>query len=393
MPKKPKRLTRDIAWGYGNIVEREHGVKRWQARWYDDAGTRRARSFRTRDVAEDFLRQQGRDRRDGHYVPNADLTVQQVLVAYIERGQGRWKAITYATYRQRAFTHLIPRLGTLRISDLTTARVQHWIDGVYRDGQHPKTVTEATRLLSSALAEAARLGIIRTNPVPGVRLPKVPAPTHETWDDAEIATVLAAVAGEPMWHAVYRVALFTGMRPGELRALTWPDIDLARRRIHIHATITRDERNREVLGTTTKTGRDRSVAIPGSTAEALRTWKVAQATMQLAATVWDDRRFVFTGKQGQYLGGSTWDTYQKAIAIRAGVKRITLHETRHTNATAELAAGTHPVIVANRLGHSKIETTLNLYSHVSADLQRAATDALEARIDEAGTGRQKSGKG
>lgn len=390
MPKKPKKPTRDLAWGYGFVSERKRvdGSIRWQARWYerqaDGADKLRSRSFGTKDQAEDFLRENGRDRRDGRYTPVEDMTVGQAVLDYIERGESRWKPITYATYRQRAFTHLIPRLGTIRLAEMTTARVQHWIDQVHRSGNHPKTITESTRLLSSSLAEAARLSIIRHNPVTGVRLPGIPAPTHRTWNDREIATVLATVADDPMWHAVYRVALFTGMRPGELRALTWVDIDLGKRTIQIRRTITRDAANRETVGTSTKTGRARSVAIPASTVEALRVWKVAQARLQLAAETWDDRRFVFTGKHGQYLGGTTWATYQAVMIDRAGVTAIGLHEVRHTNATAELEAGTHPLIVSNRLGHARIETTLNLYSHVSPDLQRSATDALEARIVEAG---------
>lgn len=385
MAKKRARKTRDLAWGSGFVSEipRAGGV-RFQARWYerqpDGSDTLRARSFGSRDDAEDHLRQRARDRRDGRYTPSIDITVRQVLLDYLERGKGRWKPTTYATYRQRAFAHIIPHVGILRAVELTTARIQHWIDQISRSGLHPKTVGAAVRVLSSALTEAAILGIVRHNEARGVKVPSAPAPTHRTWTEREIARVLAAVAMEPMWHALYRVALLTGIRPGELRALTWPAVDLERGVIVVRATITRNSANRQELGTSTKTGKPRAVALPRSCVDTLRTWRAAQNQERLAAKVWDERGFVFTGQRGQFLSGSSWRRYQEALAKRSGVPAISLHELRHTNATVELQAGTHPRIVSDRLGHRRVETTLNLYSHVSPDLQRAAIDALESRI-------------
>lgn len=397
MARKSKRTARStgLAWGEGQLREfvRQDGSIRVQAAWWETqpGGKRRLRrqSFShadadvARDEAEDFLRQRRRDRRDGRYLAPTDMTVEDVVLAHIERGKGRWKESTYATYRQRAFSRIIPFLGSVRVVELTTARIQYWIDMCAREGSHAKTLEESVRLLSGALKSAARLGIVRHNEAQGVEVPTAEPTPHRTWTNAHIAQVLATAATEPMEHALYRVALFTGARPGELRALMWDDIDVDRGVLHIRRTITRDANNHEIVGTTTKTKRNRAVALPPTVLAALKTWKVEQARRQLAAPAWDPGHFVFTGKRGQFLGATTWQRYQERLAKRAGVPYVGLHELRHTNATVELAAGTHPKIVSDRLGHKKIETTLNLYSHVSADLQRAAADALEARIEAA----------
>jgi integrase len=386
--------------GEGFITEtvRADGSIRYQARWYerqvDGTWWLASRSFNDRDRAEDHLHQVYRDKRDGRYVSATDITVQRAIEDYLERGESGWKPITYATYKQRAETHIIPALGSIRLVELTTARVQHWIDSLNRRRKadpssvpSPKTVEEATRLLSSAMKDAVRLDIIRTNPVTGVRLPKAAPVKHVTWSAEEMARVLSFVAEDVetdedwKWPALYRVMLMTGMRPGELRALTWKDIDLDARIATVRHTITRDADNREVLGTSTKTGTDRAIALPASAVMALRAWKVRQARIQLAADRWDPSGFIFTGRRGQFLGGTTWQKRHARIIAGAHVTSIGLHEMRHTNATVELAAGTHPKIVSDRLGHAKIETTLNLYSHVSPDLQRSAIDALEARIN------------
>jgi integrase len=393
MPRKSRKATSDgLKRGEGYIREeqRADGSTRYKARWYERQldGTQKliTRSFNRRDDAEDHLRQTARDKRDGRYVSAADVSVGRVVLDYLERGEHGWKSSTYATYRQRAYSHIIPALGDIRLVELTTARVQHWIDQLTRRRKiddhaiSAKTIEEATRLLGGAMQSAVQLDLIRTNPVRGVSLPKARQKQHRTWTDDHMATVLATVADDPMWHALYRVALLTGIRPGEARALQWPDVDLDARTITVRRTITRGTDNREIVGESTKTGRDRSLALPASAADALRLWRVQQARLQLAAESWDSRRFVFTGKNGQFLGGTTWHRQHVAIIAQAGVPAIGVHEMRHSNATVELAAGTHPKIVSDRLGHARIETTLNLYSHVSPDLQRAAIDALDERI-------------
>lgn len=389
MPRKKKRPTTGRKHGEGSIAveTKADGTKRYKARWYEPQpygpAIPRSKSFLNSDDAEDHLRKIARAKRDGRYVAASEMTVTEAVASYLERGRSGWKKSTYATYLQRARTHIEPTIGKAKLSELTTARVQHWIDDRTKAGVGAKTLEEARRVLSAALSEAARLDIIKSNPVTATRTPTARPTPHKTWTTEEIGRVFAAVADHPMWHALYRMAAFTGMRPGELRALRWTDVDMDKRVLTIHRTITRDEDNHEVMGDTTKTGKDRAVALPRSVVDTLRVWKVEQAKMQLVATRWDAGRYIFTGAHGQPLGGTTWDTYHEAMIERAGVTVITMHEIRHTNATVELEAGTHPKIVADRLGHSRIETTLNLYSHVSPDLQRAAIDAFEDRLESA----------
>lgn len=387
MPRKKKRAPSGLKRGEGTIatIYTKDGTPRYRARWYvpQPFGDPRlvTKTFDRLDDAEDHLRRIAREKRDGRYTPSADMTVTQAIAEYLERGRSGWKKSTYATYKQRAAAQIEPTIGATRLSQMTTALVQHWIDTRVKAGVGLKTLEEARRLLSAAMAEAVRLDIIKTNPVTASRAPTAPPAVHVTWTPDEVKRVFEAVADDPMWHALYRLDQFAGLRPGELRTLRWADVDLETRTLTVQRTMTRDDDNREVVGDTTKTGRNRAIALPRSVVDALRVWKVEQAKLQLAASSWDTARYIFTGNHGQPLGGTTWDTYHKALIKRTGVTPITMHEVRHTNATIELAAGTHPKIVADRLGHSRIETTLNLYSHVSPDLQRAAIDAMEERLE------------
>jgi integrase len=307
---------------------------------------------------------------------------------YLERGESRWEPNTDATYCQRTRGCIERQLGSVRVRDLDTARVQHWVD--HLDGS-PRSIAGAVAILSGAFREAVRLRIVEHSPVTGVSLPRIERATHRTWTTGDIARVLAAVATDPMYHALYRLALVSGMRPGELLGLTWDAVDLDRRDqqgdpdpvVRVQRTMTRDRLGRVVPGTDTKTGQHPTIALPESAAAALRAWRTEQKRIRLATTGWEDRGAVFTGRTGKHLAHASWYQRHKAICGAAKVPAITLHELRHTNATVELEAGTHPLIVSNRLGHRKTQTTLDLYSHVSPELHRTATAALEQRIDAA----------
>jgi integrase len=368
--------------GEGTIQDRPNGraQARWMERQPDGSAIRRHASFPNRGAAEAHLRQVALDVYAGTYVAPSQRTVRDVIADWLERGAARWKPGTYAAYRQRADNHVIPSLGAIKVDALTTPRVQHWVDGLQKAGLDAATIDNVSRILSGALREAVQIGVLARNPATGVRRPPVRSKEPPTWTAAEIARVMSAIGEDPMWHALYRVALSTGMRPGELRALSWPDVQLAAGSITIRRTLSKDKDGRVVMGETTKTGRSRQVAIPPTVVKALKSWEVAQKERRIAAPVWHDDGIVFDRGDGRWLPLSTWQRFHRELCEAAGVTRITFHALRHTSATIALESGEHPLVVSRRLGHRSITTTLDVYSHVSTDMNAAAAQALEAHL-------------
>lgn len=382
MGQRSRARSDGLMWGEGTIVDRGGG--RIQARWVerqpDGTRKRRARTFHSLDEAEDHLRKLFRDKRDGRYVPPSEATVADLIGDWLTRGRSRWTPSTQATYRQRAETHVLPELGHLRAETLTTPRIQRWIDGMIRAGFDASTIDTAYRVLNGALREAVQIGIIPSNPAAAAKRPPVEIKEAPTWSAAEVEAVRRVVHDDPFWHALYRVALTTGLRPGELRALRWADVDLPNGLLTVRRTITKNADGHVVIGNVTKTRRSRRVVLSAPVVRALTEWRKAQITRRLAAETWHDEDLVFDRGDGRFLPLTTWQKKHEAIIAAAGVRRITLHQLRHSYATLELEAGTHPKIVQERLGHRSIQTTLDRYSHVSLDLQRAAAEALDERI-------------
>lgn len=381
MPRKQPKDS-GLRYGEGTIAQRPSGG--FQAQWIeaqpDGRALRRSRTFPTRDQAEDHLRTVYRSIRDGRYVPPSERTVAELVRDWLDRGQRRWKPSTHASYRQRAEQHVIPPLGNLRAETLTTPRVQHWVDGLVRAGYDASTIDGAHRVLGGALREAVQLGIIPQNSAAGARKPPVQLKESTTWTAPEVGRIMALVARDPMLDALYRMMLTTGIRPGEARAIAWRDLDLAAATLQVRRTMTKDLDGRVAIGSTTKTNRSRTVALTSSCVKALNRWRLAQKERRLAAPTWHDLDLVFDRGDGRFLPLTTWQKRQDALCRDAGVSRITLHELRHTSATISLESGQHPLVVSQRLGHRSIQTTLDVYSHVSQDLARAAAEALDNQL-------------
>ncbi len=390
-----KRKERGLRRGQGYTERRtdKDGTVYYVARW-PEGGKYPSKVFRDPDpltaleAAEQHIRDRDRALRTGRYIAPSDLVVMDLVNQHLARGEASWSPNTHGNYCLLARLHIEPSIGRVRVRDLDETDIQRWVDGL---AYTPETVRAVHALLSTSLKEAVRLRMIAANPAAGVKRPRILPSRHVTWSASDVRLVLAELTTEPLWNALYRTALQTGMRPGELMALRWDDIAFAGHsgaEIVVRRTMTRDQNRKTIVGEVTKTRDVRRVAIPASVATALRRWKVAQNELQLKSERWLDTNAVFTGATGNHLPRSTWRKRHQDLcaSIRAGLPKDatfpipTLHELRHTAATLMLENNEHVKVVSDMLGHDRIETTLNTYQHVSVDLQRSASDRLDSLL-------------
>lgn len=210
-----------------------------------------------------------------------------------------------------------------------------------------------------------------------------------TPEEARAFLVTAKAAGSQA-AALYGLALDTGARKGELCGLQWADVDLEAAKVRIVRQLTKP--GAEPTFGPTKNGRPRSISIAGETVELLRAHKKHQAELKMAnriayhdfglvfAKEWGDVR---TRKHllGQPLQANNLGERQFARLTKAAdVRRIKFHGLRHTCATLLLSAGEPVHVVAERLGHSDVNITLNTYAHVLPDMQRSAAAKLGALL-------------
>lgn len=345
----------------------------------------RRSGFATKKEAEAALRDLASAADSGTAVARSRITVSQFLTDWLETIKPRVRETTWVSYRI-AVERITRQIGAAQLQSLTPLQVE----GLYTtllerggSGGRPlaaKTVRNCHIVLRRALGDAERLGLVSRNPAAAAKAVSAARPEPKTWSSEEIQRFFDAVAGERLSMAFVLLAT-TGMRRGEVLGLRWEDVDFDARALSIVQALTTVS-NRIHIGPP-KTGKSRRrVSLDGVTFDALKAHRTRQLEERLVAgDLWsNDGDLVFTDELGGPVHPDRFSRSFDRIVSGAGLPRIRLHDLRHSYATLALKAGVHPKVVSERLGHSTIAITLDLYSHVAQGLDADAAELVASRI-------------
>lgn len=293
------------------------------------------------------------------------------------------KQSTRDSYRRAIDSWIEPHLGDVRLCDLTATQIIKLYSTLRASGGTTKagkkddrtrtvplsenTVHKAHIVLTGGLSYAAITGRLRINPmtlVPKSDRPKQGKgqPEMKTWTAEQAKTFLAA--SEHDRHcAIYDLDLNTGLRRGELAGLKWIDVDLEGCTLSVRRN--RVPVNWQVHEDTPKSNKPRLVELDPDTVAMLRRWRRRQLEERMKwGEAWTDSGYVFTREDGTPLHPATIGWHFEKLVKAAGVPVIRLHDLRHTHATLGLAAGIPVKVMSERLGHAKVQITIDLYQHV-----------------------------
>ncbi|MBC5824299.1 MAG: site-specific integrase [Candidatus Eremiobacteraeota bacterium] len=279
---------------------------------------------------------------------------------------------TYRLYEGLLRLHIIPRIGSLRLDRLTPLHLQAMQSDLERQGKSARLREQIHNLLHGAFDRAVRWRMIFSNPVDALEKARVPRRSMRALSADEAQRLLDAAKGSK-FYALYKLALTTGMRQGEILALRWSDVDLEARSLSVRHTLLSD-RGTPILAEPKTAHSRRKIELGADTVAALREHRLALFSRGLRASEW-----VFPDSKGgpmrkdNLVRDSFWP-----LLKAAGLPRIRFHDLRHTAASILLAHGTHPKIVQELLGHSKMALTMDTYSHAIPTLQREAADKLDS---------------
>lgn len=344
--------------------------------------------FRTKKEAQRVLTDTLGRLDSGSFVAPKRETVMQFFDRWFPAMKTRVRSSTWDSYERNYRAHILPELGHVQLQQLTPALLNSFYARMLESGRlsgkgglSPRTVRYLHTIVHRALADAVRWGELPRNVADAADPPRrSQGPEMLTWAPYELRTFLEATEAIRE-HPAFLLAGTTGMRRGEVLGLRWRDVDLDRGTAEIRQALS-DVHGGEPTFTEpkTKTGR-RSISLDKRTVTTLRTHRTAQLEERFAwGPAYRDRDLVFCREDGSPVPPDAFSKTFKRWVGRLRLPYLRFHDLRHTWATLALRAGVHPKVVSERLGHSTVAFTLDVYSHAIPAMQAEAADAVAALV-------------
>jgi integrase len=302
----------------------------------------------------------------------SDRTVGQYLTFWLENcAKPAVRPSTYIAYSTSVNNHILGAVGGVKLTKLNAAQVQAMDAHLAEKGESPRTRRLALAMLSMALKRAIKLGLLVGNACDAVDPPRVPDSEINPLTPDQVSILLEAVEGD-RFEGIYAVALGGGLRIGELLGLQWPCVDLKTGAVVVRYTQT-DIKGLVTLTEPKSKSSRRRITLPESVVEILRKHRKKMLAEGHAAA-----ERVFVNDFGAPLRRAQFQlAHFKPLLKRAGLPDFRFHDLRHTHASLLLGDGANIKVIQSRLGHSKIQQTLNCYAHLLPEADADAAASLD----------------
>jgi integrase len=383
-------VPRKRANGEGTIRLRPDG--RWEG-LYTHNDKRKSIYGKTQAEVRKKLNKVTNDIGVGSYIGNHNMTLGQWLDTWLETyAKPVVRTSTYASYETFIRGHIKPELGRIKLQDLRTDTLQKFLNKKQTSGRldgekgglSTKTIRNILNMLKTSLRQAQRNSVIGKNVADLVILPKQIKPEILVLTVAE-QKLLEEKCWEHHKGTGIILALYSGVRIGELLGLRWSDIDFETENMYIRRTLNRlpvhnnpDRKTDIVIGKPKSASGSREIPLQGFLIPLLKELQEQQKTLQLAiGSEPVDEDYVICNEQGRHIEPRTYQDFFKKMLREAGVRSTNFHTLRHTFATRALEGGLDVKVVSDILGHADASTTLNMYAHALPDHKRASMNKLK----------------
>lgn len=370
--------------GEGTNVKRGDGLRMGQIRIIDPAtgGRKRVTVYgRTKQEVANKLAQIRQDNQGGLPADAPKITMREFLELWLEgAAKSAVRPVTLVSYRRTLEAHAYPAIGAVKLGSLVPMHLQTLYDERIAAGKSRRTVQYLHAILHRALRHAVKTQILPRNPADQVDAPRPVRRETKPATTEQVLGILQAFAGHAL-EPLVNLAVYTGCRRGELLALRWSDVDLECGAVTINRTLEEISAT-EVKFSEPKTQKSRrQVPIHPDAVAALRRHKSRQAAERIAMNADErasfvDQDLVFCKRTGGPLQPQNVTWSFKYVLDKYGIMGFRLHDLRHAHATLMLQDGRHIKVVSERLGHSTIQITGDIYSHVLPTIQVEAANSF-----------------
>ncbi|MCL2398535.1 MAG: site-specific integrase [Defluviitaleaceae bacterium] len=353
-----------------------------------DTGKRR-RVFKsvsnvTKKQAEKMGMQIMQDLETDSYVKSTTMTVEKYFREWYDTYIVPYKSpTTAATYLYNLESYIFPRFGKLKLQGgLTTIEIQRWINElsikspISDNPLSPKSIRNLYMNLNAGLKRAVILGYIVKNPAEHIELPKCKPVKPEVYNAAELQKLLEVAQDTDLMTGLMLLCCL-GIRRSEALALLWTDIDFDNGLVSITKGVVRVKSGESVTKSPKSDAGTRIIPAPAVLIDFLRRERVEYLTSKLRyGAMYHDNNLIVCQPNGEPYTGDYFSQKFRRLLADNQLKKIRLHDLRHSHITYLLNLGINVKVIQSRAGHSTINTTLDTYSHVLDDMGREAADTL-----------------
>lgn len=339
------------------------------------------RGFRTKKEASTALSRLKYEIVEKGFIKQEYYTFKEVYEIWLPQYKQTVKESTFWNTKGLFEHHILPVFSSLRIDKIDVPYCQKAVDKWFNDGL--KSYKAIFRYAAKIFKLAFNMDIISTDPTVKVTYPikretSIKSKLPNFYDKQELELFFSCLEKEesPKFNALFRTLAFSGARIGEILALEWQDVDFNTSTLSINKTLTRGENNRLMVDLPKTHTSIRTISMDSRTMAILKEWKSLQARnyLILGFNTSSKKQFVFSNTKNQYINsGKIYKVYVRVVE-KYQLKKITVHGFRHTHCSLLFEAGASIKEVQDRLGHSDVQTTMNIYAHVSKKAKENTAD-------------------
>jgi integrase len=342
--------------------------------------------FRTKKEAEAACAELLSKLNKGIYVEETDCTVDEFMEHFFRvyvRAQLRKRTIE--NYERVHKNYIHPALGAIKLKDLNVPMIQKMFSDMNEKGLSSSTLKTTYVVLKNALNKAVQWEMLQRNVMDKIPCPKVEKKERVTWTLEQAKQFLdMSRKRNPNYYIAFLLAIFTGMRKSEILGLQWKDIDFDNNLIYIQRSLLYKKGGEYEFDDVKSASSRRTIAIDSFVSAELKKHKIRQNEYKLAfGPEYQDWNLVVTTYKGTPMNQRALSTELYLIQEKLGLPKIRFHDLRHTHATILLQLGANPKVISERLGHSDIGITLDIYSHVIPNMQKEAAEKIAQAMKEA----------
>ena len=297
------------------------------------------------------------------------------------------KESTYVKTKEMFRIHILPAFGSMKLNKISVTYCQTTVNNWCESFSKYRVLKN---YITKVLDYAITLGLLKDNPMRKIIMPKrkevVDGEKIENfYNKEELQQFMDCIKsdGFTRWHALFRLLAFTGFRKGEVLALEWKDIDFNQSTVTVNKTLARGENNKLIIQSPKTKTSFRTVSVDPGTMQLLKEWRKEQATdfLKLGFNTMNPSQVVFTTYKNEYMQLATVTNRINKIIKKHDLKVITVHGLRHTHCSLLFEAGASIQEVKERLGHSDIKTTMNIYTHVTQQAKEGTAEKFAAYVN------------